>query len=289
MYKKSFLTIVVLMAIFILPVQARSINVEIDGNPVVFTGQQPVLVDGKTFVPVRGVFEQLGCYVTWDVSIQSVVIVKDGEFQITLQIGNPTFDISSQVGDIRTMPLEVPAQLINGSTMLPLRDIIEAIGVSIDWDGNTRTVLISTPYYWDEWMPIDVMFTFHISDDSILTIICHETGITNTYRRLTEFDDYIRTMQLWEFVSWESVSNPSVYENDPIGLVGLWEFVSNHTPHSPSHEGDFERLVIFDKEQDIGFFEDDGNLVVRRSLGEDYYVFGSWGANRDGLLIIYIY
>ena len=44
---------------------ADGISVTINGEQVVFENQQPVIVDGRTLVPVRGVFEALGFEVDW--------------------------------------------------------------------------------------------------------------------------------------------------------------------------------------------------------------------------------
>ena len=68
---KKFLTtfvLTLLAALFIiLPVYAAdNIRVTINGQQVTFDGQSPVIVNGRTLVPVRGVFEQLGFVVGWD-------------------------------------------------------------------------------------------------------------------------------------------------------------------------------------------------------------------------------
>lgn len=42
-----------------------NIRVTVDGQLVAFEGQYPAIVDGRTLVPVRGVFEQLGFTVDW--------------------------------------------------------------------------------------------------------------------------------------------------------------------------------------------------------------------------------
>ncbi|MCL1997753.1 MAG: copper amine oxidase N-terminal domain-containing protein, partial [Turicibacter sp.] len=48
------------------PTHASGIAVNVNGQPVAFDGQGPVIVDGRTLVPVRGVFEMLGFAVAWN-------------------------------------------------------------------------------------------------------------------------------------------------------------------------------------------------------------------------------
>ena len=42
------------------------IRVTIDDKEVVFSDKRPVIIDGRTLVPVRGVFDGLGFEVEWD-------------------------------------------------------------------------------------------------------------------------------------------------------------------------------------------------------------------------------
>ena len=60
----SALTILLSLLITI-PVYANNVQVTIDEIPVVFTGQQPVIIEGNTFIPLRVIFEQLGYDVIW--------------------------------------------------------------------------------------------------------------------------------------------------------------------------------------------------------------------------------
>ena len=39
---------------------AGEISVNLDGELVEFSGQEPVIVEGRTLIPLRGDFEQLG-------------------------------------------------------------------------------------------------------------------------------------------------------------------------------------------------------------------------------------
>ena len=115
---------------------ANSITVEIDGVQVDFDGQDPVNVAGRTLVPVRGVFEALGFNVSWNASAQQITLT--GDNVIILTIGSSNFTTDGQ-----NHTLDVPAQIIGGRTMVPLRAVLESAGHSIGWDGARSAVLIT--------------------------------------------------------------------------------------------------------------------------------------------------
>ena len=124
----------------------QGITVTIDGVPVTFTGTQPQIVDGRTLVPARGVFEHLGFDVEWNGALQRVTMTRPGQ-QVILTIGQASFTLVTSIAS--SHQLDVPAQIINGSTMLPLRAVIEAVGYTLDWDGPTQTVIIVTDDMWN--------------------------------------------------------------------------------------------------------------------------------------------
>jgi len=114
------------------------IRVTIDGTPVNFDNQAPVIVDSRTLVPVRGVFEQLGFTAVWNETARTATLTRS-DYTIVITIGSNTFTTN---GTSHT--LDVQAQIIGGSTMLPLRAVLESIGYRLDWAATTRTVLIMT-------------------------------------------------------------------------------------------------------------------------------------------------
>ena len=103
-----------------------------------FQGQQPTIVNGRTLVPVRGVFERLEFDVSWNQNTNQVTLT--GSDTIIITIGSSTFTVNGTRHN-----LEVPAQIINGSTMLPLRNIVESIGYILDWYEDTRIIHIWYP------------------------------------------------------------------------------------------------------------------------------------------------
>jgi len=114
------------------------IRVTVDGTQVNFAQQSPVIVENRTLVPVRGVFEQLGFVVTWNDTTRAATLTRS-DYTIVITIGSNIFTTN---GTRHT--LDVPAQIINGATMLPLRAVLESIGYRLDWIPATRTVLIMT-------------------------------------------------------------------------------------------------------------------------------------------------
>jgi len=118
------------------------VHVSIDGRRVVFADQTPVIVEidgvGRTLVPVRGVFESLGFDVDFDVD-ERVAILENTDYLVRIPVGSATFTTN---GISHT--LDVPAQLINDRTMLPIRAVLESVGFNVDWDDAARTVIIET-------------------------------------------------------------------------------------------------------------------------------------------------
>jgi len=118
--------------------EASQVHVTIDGRQVNFTDQGPTIVDDRTLVPVRGVFEELGFEVDWEQDTQTARLIRNGH-EVTLTIGSATFITN---GGSHT--LDVPAQIIGGRTMLPIRAVLESVGYSVEWLQDTSTVSISS-------------------------------------------------------------------------------------------------------------------------------------------------
>lgn len=113
------------------------ITVMVDGNKVQFD-QQPVIADDRTLVPVRAIFEALGAEVDWVADTRTVVSTKD-ENKCELVIDSNEM----KVGD-ETVTLDVPAMIINDRTLVPVRAISEAYGCNVEWEADTKTVIITS-------------------------------------------------------------------------------------------------------------------------------------------------
>ena len=121
-----------------------TISVTIDGAQVNFADQPPALVDGRTLVPVRGVFEALGFEVNWNSEYQ-VATLSRYDYSLNIGIGRGFFNhFDIATNETVRHDLDVPAQIIGGRTMLPIRAVLESVGYFVDWDSATQTVLITS-------------------------------------------------------------------------------------------------------------------------------------------------
>jgi hypothetical protein len=113
-------------------------TVVVDGRMVAFD-QPPALVGGRLLIPLRGVFERLGAQVEWQAS-PGIVVARRGATVIILQPGNRTARV-----DDRAVSLDVPAVVVNGRTLVPLRFVGEALGARVEWDAGSRVVYVTSP------------------------------------------------------------------------------------------------------------------------------------------------
>ena len=118
--------------------QEEPISVILDGKTLSFD-VPPMLVNDRTMVPMRAIFTALGAEVDWDEESQTAISVRDG-VTIRIQIGSAQME-----ADGVAVPLDAPAMLVNDRTLVPLRAVSEAFGVTVDWQGDTNTVLLNSP------------------------------------------------------------------------------------------------------------------------------------------------
>jgi hypothetical protein len=114
-----------------------TIKVEYNKKAIVFPDQKPVIRDKRTLVPIRPIAESLGFDVKWDSATRTVTIVK-GVNSVKLVVSQKIAKRNGQ-----TITLDVPAQIINNRTMVPVRFIAEALNYEVNWAAATQTVLIA--------------------------------------------------------------------------------------------------------------------------------------------------
>lgn len=118
---------------------SAQIAVNVNGSPVKFGAVQPARVQGRVLIPLRAVVESLGAEVKWDGATQTVRGFK-GSQEFQLQINSRDAQVNG-----KPVTLEVPAQMLSGTTMVPLRFVAEALGAEVEWNAAAQQVVINTP------------------------------------------------------------------------------------------------------------------------------------------------
>jgi Copper amine oxidase N-terminal domain len=109
----------------------------IDGSKL--PSDVPAIVSGdRVLVPLRGVFEDLGAQVSFD-EASGVATASLGASTVKITLGSKIARVNDQP---RTM--DVAAREIAGRVMVPLRFVSQALGVSVDYDEQSNSVVIVT-------------------------------------------------------------------------------------------------------------------------------------------------
>ncbi len=104
-------------------------------------GVLPQIIDGRTMVPLRSIFEALGTTVEWHAPT-STAKSTIGDDTVEITIGEKKI---KKNGEYLETELDVPAQIVDNRTLVPVRAISEAYDCTVEWDADTRTVLIKKP------------------------------------------------------------------------------------------------------------------------------------------------
>jgi len=116
-------------------VSAQSVTVIVNGQTMNFT-QPPIERAGRVFVPLRGVFEQLG----------ASVVYANGQINATANRRTISLTIGSTQATVGGHPviIDVAPFIVGATTYVPLRFISQALGASVNWDDSTSTVTINS-------------------------------------------------------------------------------------------------------------------------------------------------
>lgn len=143
--KKYILSLVLLFTVLSLNVYAQAKDVTVKVNNIVV--ESPVaaqIINDRTMLPMRSIFERVGAKVTW-IEEERIIIATKGKKLITMQIDNPMMSVQSITNDeIVKIELDSPPIIKDDSTIVPVRAVAESLGYSVEWDAQTYTVNIST-------------------------------------------------------------------------------------------------------------------------------------------------
>lgn len=111
-------------------------------NKELYSADKPVVVDGRTMLPLRAIGEAMGCEVIWVNGTQTANLKNESTI-VSMQIDNKNITKVKRTNqEKKLLQTDVPPMLINDKTYIPVRAFAEALDAVVGWDGTTNTVMI---------------------------------------------------------------------------------------------------------------------------------------------------
>lgn len=120
-------------------IAANPIRLVVDGKDITALSS-PIIENDRTLVPIRFISEELGATVTWNEVDRTVSVVK-GNNTVLLKIGSQLVQYDNGADyDVS----DVAPKIYNDRTFVPLRLISNALGIGIEWNDASRTVIVDS-------------------------------------------------------------------------------------------------------------------------------------------------
>ncbi len=117
-------------------VKQPEIRVMLNGEEIAFD-VPPQIIEDRTMVPLRAIFEALGATVTWDAQSRTVWAERAGT-EIRLTVDENVLYVNG-----KAVQLDVAARIVDGRTLVPVRAVSESFHCVVEWEADTRTVWIT--------------------------------------------------------------------------------------------------------------------------------------------------
>ncbi|MCH5209874.1 MAG: copper amine oxidase N-terminal domain-containing protein [Oscillospiraceae bacterium] len=115
---------------------ASAIDVNVNNTRMSFD-VEPCIMNERTMVPMRAIFEVLGANIDWNGDTQTVTATR-GSDKISLTIGSTVMTVNGTKKTLDSAPV-----MVDNRTLVPVRAISEALGSNVSWDDALKTVNIT--------------------------------------------------------------------------------------------------------------------------------------------------
>jgi len=105
-------------------------------------GTKPVIVAGRTLVPICAVIEAFGGSAAWEASTRKATVTL-GKDSLDLWIDKPQASLNGTALAIDSANAAVVPVITNGRTMLPLRFVAESLGIDVEYDATSKMITLT--------------------------------------------------------------------------------------------------------------------------------------------------
>jgi len=263
--KKILLIVSIILSLSITPVFAGSINVMLDNSKVNFVSE-PVIENGTTLVPMRQIFEAIGAKIEWNQALKQVTATLNNN-TVILTVDSNTAKLNDS-----NINLTVSPKIINGSTYVPIRFIAESTGANVEWDNQTKTVVITTKTKdYSNWVPYSTSNLKTLLDNILKGNVIYYNG------QYLASPEYTKMLSNEEIVYLNDVSNNEVsedrYQSSELD-DSKFEWVTGIS--------NFNKILVSSKELNI-----DVNKLEKSDIPGYYYVYAFYENGLTSQKIIY--
>lgn len=126
---------------------AVSLTMQLDNSMMTINGTEkeidpgrdtvPVIINGRTMVPIRAIVEEMGGTVAWEESTKTATLMyKSNEIRLVIDDTTAYFNDEAYL-------LDAAPTTINDRTLLPIRFIAERFQFVVDWDQSQQMITIT--------------------------------------------------------------------------------------------------------------------------------------------------
>ncbi len=206
----------------------EKISIRINGELCEFD-TNPLIINDRTMVPMRAIFEALGAKITWVDRTKTVVGVRNQQI-IKLTINSDKAYIDDKEVTLDSVPV-----IVDSRTYVPVRFVSEALGEKVEWDAATKTVVITSDY---------------------LRAVAVDKGLdtlVSTYHRPIPKEDEFKATSDWNDIIYydsNAKSPDEIFASLPEGKVIFDE--SKFMPYSKIQHGDENTIVTTREDAELG-------------------------------------
>lgn len=157
------LVCVILLTLSVTVLAEKKVTLKLDGKKV-SCDVPPCIIDSRTLIPARAIFEELGAEVSWNEKKRIVTIDYD-ETEIVLPIDSTKVTVGGEKKE-----LDVPAMIVKNRTMIPVRFVAEHFGFTVEWNADTYTVnIVPASKYTYKYIVKDAKIN-SLENETVITI-----------------------------------------------------------------------------------------------------------------------
>ena len=127
-------------------VEPQEVTVFINEEQITFPDQKPIIIRGRTMVPMRMIFEHqdVQAEVKWNEIERTVTATDRTGKTIVFRINEENYRVQEKRKEGQLKHTDVAPIIENGRTLLPLRALSESLDFQVDWIDKERKVEIIT-------------------------------------------------------------------------------------------------------------------------------------------------